>query len=148
MNEREARDALAGIGAAQAQVAAATTCPPWRHAAFGAIAAMLVGGQALPTPLGLALFAIGLAGAVTLMKRDRARTGMFVNGYRRGRTRPIAFLLVLVLWGLMAIEIYWRFHAGATLAKIGVAAMAFVLATLGSVWWQRVYVRELTRGGA
>ena len=44
----EARAALDRVGKTRAQMAALGNCPPWRHAAFGAIMGLLVTGVGFP----------------------------------------------------------------------------------------------------
>ena len=42
-SQEEARAALDNIGQTRAQLAGLATCPPWRHAAFGLVLAILIG---------------------------------------------------------------------------------------------------------
>jgi hypothetical protein len=87
-----------------------------------------------------------MAALLWLARGDKLRTGVFVNGWRKGRTLPISILLLLVLLGLMALARRGHglpFPAPVTLLAGG---LALVLGTLSSIWWQRVYIAELTRG--
>lgn len=146
MDEKEARDALAGIGSAQARLARTTAYPAWRHAAFGGVMAVFVGGLALPTALNLVATTIGLVGTVILAQSDRERMGLFINGYRKGATRWVTLGLIVVVLALAMAQVRLRFGGGPDVAKLAVVALAFALAWGASVLWWRVYVRELTGG--
>ncbi|URW75435.1 hypothetical protein M9980_12990 [Sphingomonas donggukensis] len=144
MDSNEARTALLGVDAARARLAQVSDCPPWRHAAFGGIMALFVGGVTLPAPWPMAATVVGLVAVAIVAHGDRRRTGMFVNGYRRGATLGVTAALLAVLFVLVAIGLRLRIDDGATLAKVALAAATFAIATGFSVVWQRVYVRELT----
>ena len=147
MNPIEARAALDSVDAVQRDLALkATFCPPWRHAAFGAIMATLVFSQAMTMPLQAALFVVAMAAVAILVADDRRRYGLFVNGYRKGRTLPLTLGLLGVMLVTMFAEIHAR-TAGLSLAtKLGIAGVAFVVAVAVSVAWNRIYRRELMKG--
>ena len=69
---------------------------------------------------------------------------MFINGYRRGKTRAVALTILGAILSLYAISVYYGLDRHDQMIPLGLGVMAFVLATLGSVKWQRVFVRELT----
>lgn len=139
----EARVALAAKSAAEQDLARLAVCPPWRHAAFAGTMAALVASSAVPMPLRFAILAIVLAGVAVIVQSDRRRLGVFVNGYRRGKTRRVAISMLLIILLLHAAS----FHFGVTLGRpgvsLGLAGVAFGVAFSGSVIWQRVFVREL-----
>ena len=143
MDKTEAMAALGTVGDAQAALARAANCPTWRHAAFGGLMGMLVLAQGVETPLNFALLALAaLAGALIFIS-DRRRMGMFVNGYRKGATRPMTFTLLgamlVIGWGELAAK-----ENGLSLAtRIALALIAAALATAMSVQWQRIFRREL-----
>ena len=147
MDRNEAAAALAGVDGAQERLARQIgNCPPWRHAAFGLVMAILVGSPSLEMPLQMYGLPVALLLIVAILVYDRRRFGVFINGYRRGATLP----LTLVLAGLMAVLLVASIHAReaglSPWTKAGIAALAFGFATAVSVAWQRVYLREL-RGG-
>lgn len=149
MNPIEARAALDGIDDVQRALALkATHCPPWRHAAFGLVMALLVLGQGFGLAVQMPLLAFAMLGVVLLVTDDRRRYGVFINGYRKGRTRLVSVALVIAMLVVMGGEIHARV-AGLSLAtKLGLAGVAFAVAVGASVAWSRVYRRELTGGGA
>ncbi|WP_260926878.1 hypothetical protein [Novosphingobium sp. 9] len=124
----------------------AKACPPWRHAAFGLLMGAMVLAPGLPTVLTGAIVAMCMAGVVLLVRYDRARSGTFVNGYRRGATRPLVFALLGTMLVLIFAETYAKESGLSIFTRLGIAVIAGLLAGGGSVVFQRLYLREL-RGG-
>lgn len=147
MDDREARDALKSIAAAQSQLADSQHYPFWRHAAFGAATGLLIAASAAPQAFFAGPFIASMAGLVWLVKYDRRRTGTFVNGWRWGRTLPISLILFAALLGLVFYSV--RTRGDGFVSKEGLVATgaAFVLGTVFSLLWQRVYINELRGGG-
>ena len=129
MNPIEARAALDSIDDVQRDLALkATYCPPWRHAAFGAVMALLVLGQGFDIAIMAPLFAVAMLAGVLLVADDRRRYGLFINGYRKGRTLPVTLALLGAMLAAMFGEIHAR-EAGLALGtKLGIAAIAFGVA--------------------
>lgn len=139
----EAADALSAMRASQARLARAATCPPERHLAFAALMGVYVAAPAAPYWVMLALEGLMLVAVVFIIRWDRRRTGMFINSYRRGRTRPVILALVAAMISLYATG-YWLAKArGVFWAPLALAPLGMVGAYYGSIWWQRVYTREL-----
>ncbi|MEQ7873603.1 hypothetical protein ABDK56_06310 [Sphingomonas sp. ASV193] len=143
MNKDEAIAALGSVDAANAALARAASCPPWRHAAFGALMGLLVFSAGQPVMVQSALTAACMGGVAVIAVSDRRRMGVFVNGYRKGATLPVT----LALLGVMLVLIFAELHArdsGLSLAtKAALALAAAAIGTAGSVRWQRIYRREL-----
>jgi len=138
----EAQEALAQIRASRAQLARVAHCPPARHLAFAALEAGFVASPAAAPYQLLAIVPL-LLGLVLILRWDRRRLGMFINGYRRGRTRRViaAFLpMVLALYGASVYVVFARQQIWPALL---LGAVMFGLATWMSHVWQRVFVREL-----
>jgi hypothetical protein len=139
----EAAEALATMRASQARLAQAADCPPERHLAFAVVMGGLVATPVLPSFYAIIAEGVLLLGVALIVRWDRRRTGMFINGYRAGRTRPLTFLLlaaVLVLymagfWLVRDRGIWWGPLATGTVAA-GVGYYA-------SVVWKRVFRREM-----
>jgi hypothetical protein len=147
MDSREAAAAVAAIEGAEARLAEQIgACPPWRHAAFGLIIAVMVGSLALPLPLQSAGTAIGLALVAIVVSYDRRRYGVFINGYRRGRTLPLTMLLLVVTLAMMVAQLCVRWRGLPGWESVALAALAFVFGTGASVVWQGVFLRELKAG--
>jgi hypothetical protein len=144
MDRDVARAALEGMDAAKRELArTAANCPPWRHAAFGLMMAMLVGGLGFGPAIQMPLVALAMAAVALLVADDRRRYGLFVNGYRRGRTLPVTLALLGAMIVLGAAEIHARIADLSPATKLGIAAIAFVIAVIASVAFARVYRREL-----
>lgn len=141
----DARRALETMRATQAGLASLAACPPWRHAAFGAIMGLLVFSIALPQPWQVALFVIAMASVVLIVRGDRRRHGFFVNGYRRGATRPLTFSLLAVMLGLDALQVWLSMRSAPIWVSALVALTAFVGGVGASLWWSRIFRREMER---
>ncbi len=149
MNPIEARAALDSINDVQRDLALkATYCPPWRHAAFGAVMALLVLGQGFDIAIMAPLFAVAMLAVVLLVADDRRRYGLFINGYRKGRTLPVTLALLGAMLAAMFGEIHARETGLALGTKLGIAAIAFGVAVAASIAWSRIYRRELLKGTA
>lgn len=142
----DAAGALAAMRTSQARLAKAASCPPERHLAFAGLMGVYVGAPAAPFWLMLTLEALMLVCVVFVIRWDRRRTGVFINGYQRGKTR---WVMAVMLPGMLALYItgYWLAKArGLWWVPLALAPFAMVGGYYGSALWQRVYAREL--GGA
>ena len=146
MDGRKARAALADMGAARNRLVTTTRYPAWRHAAFGAVMALLVGGIGLPTVFSLAATSLGLTATVLLAQHDRKTSGMFVNGFRAGRTRWVSIVLTIAMLALCFLQVRLKVADGPGLPTAVIAAAAFAVGTAASIVWWRAYVADLTRG--
>ena len=141
--EDEARAALAAKADAERQLAAAVNCPPWRHAAFGGLMATLVAAPTVPLPARFVLLAAMFVAMFLIVRSDRKRMGMFVNGYRRGKTLFVSFAMLAIDLGLYSFNVHRGLNGGSIGLMLAVAALAFAVSVVGSIIWQRVFVREL-----
>ena len=140
--EVEARAALDAKGAAERQMAAAADVPPWRHAAVGLLMVALVGAPAVAMPSRLIVPALAFFLIMALVQSDKRRTGMFINGYRRGRTLGLTLGLVAVNMALMIASLRAGLAGRMDLVAV-LALVSFALTWAGSVLWQRIFVREM-----
>jgi hypothetical protein len=139
----EARIALAAKGRAEQDLARIALCPPWRHAAFAAVMAALVAAPAVTMPLRMGLLAAIFAAIALIVQSDRRRLGVFINGYRRGKTRLVTFPMLAVILGMYFASSYFaEFHHRPAISLI-LAAVSFVVGYFGSLLWQRVFKHEL-----
>jgi drug/metabolite transporter (DMT)-like permease len=143
LSPAEARAALDKVGMTRAQMVAICNCPPWRHAAFGVIFAVLIGSISISSSAQMIGTGFVLALAALLVAHDRWRYGVFVNGYRRGATLPLTMAYVGVVIALVAAAMHMRLADFSPWSKLALAALAFTLATAVSVKWSRVFRREL-----
>ena len=141
--EEQARLALMAKGAAEQDLARLAMCPPWRHAVFAGMMAALVATPAVPLALRFVLLALIFAAIALVVQSDRRRLGVFVNGYRRGKTRLVALPMLALILLLYAASCYFALDRGQPMISLALAAASFVIGYIGSMIWQRVFVREL-----
>ena len=142
--KEEALLALAAKGEVEQNLASLSHCPPSRHAAFALIVAALVATPVLALQMRFVALALIFAGIFLVVQWDKRRLGVFINGYRRGKTRMIAFPMVGIILGLYFASYYFSISQKEPGISIALAAVAFLIAYLGSMLWQRVFVRELS----
>ncbi|GAA0312861.1 hypothetical protein GCM10009087_23770 [Sphingomonas oligophenolica] len=142
----DAAEALAAMHASQARLAAAANCPPERHLAFGALLGNLVATPALPTTWTLVAEGFILVGIVLVVRWDRRRTGMFINGYRSGRTRPVTFGMLAVFLILYSASTWLSRGLGIHWAPLALGAVAAAVGYYASVLWARIFKREMELG--
>jgi len=143
MTYEEARAALAAKSLAEQDLARLGTCPPWRHAAFAALETALVVTPLLPVTARFAILALAFFGIFLIVRSDRRRLGVFINGYRRGRTRMVVVPLLLAVLGLYALSTLAAFAWHLPWVSLACAVVTFQVCYGGSVVWQQVFRREL-----
>lgn len=143
METMEALSALDAKRQAEMQMARAANCPPWRHAIFALMMGGLVASPAVPLPARFGLLAALLCLVPIIVQSDRKRMGMFINGYRRGKTRLVTFPLLAVELALYGVGIIRNAAGTDPVTPLVLGAVAFVIGWVGSIIWQRVFVREM-----
>jgi hypothetical protein len=138
-----AQTALEEVRVAQARMAQKVACPPYKHALFGAMLGSIVAAQGGPPPVMFGVEGLVMLTAVVMFVLYRRKNGFFVNGYRKGRTRPVVFAMlavyVVVLGAAGLIKEIYKLAWPALVLGL----LMFCVATWASVVWQRVYQREL-----
>ena len=143
MERIDAASALDAKRQAEVQMARAATCPPWRHALFGLMMGALIASFAFEFVIRTAILVLVLAAIPIIVRSDRKRMGMFINGYRRGKTRWVAFGILLVWLPLYAIAVHYGLTLHDHVVPLLLGALGFVIGTIGSMLWQRVFVSEM-----
>jgi hypothetical protein len=136
----DARSALADLDRNRAELATSMDAPFLRHFVFAVTAPAMVLAATSPRLIGLT--ALGLLMVVGILHWDRKRYGVFINGYRRGRTLPVTLALLLALMGSVFVAAGVREH-GQLWIGYAAAAFAFVAALAASYAWQAAYKREM-----
>jgi hypothetical protein len=140
----DALETLAAAAAARRRLALAQAAWPWsRHAAFAGLLAALAAAQALPLPFNVVAdggIAFAAAGVAAL---DRRRRGVFVNGWRAGRTQGVALLAVLMATVLGLVGLWLSRQRGLVFAPLAVGVVLLPLGFAASRLWEHVYRREL-----
>lgn len=139
-------DAAAALAAAQSsrrRLAAAQAHWPWsRHAAFGLLLGGLATVQALPLPLNVTSDSALACLAAAVAAGDRRR-GVFVNGWRRGRTLWITLPTVFLAAALGVLGLWLSRERGLAWAPVAFGAVMVPLGMVSSKAWERVYRQEL-----
>ncbi|HVU31072.1 MAG TPA: hypothetical protein VHE36_11800 [Sphingomicrobium sp.] len=143
MDQLEAVSALEAKRAAEAQMVKAAACPPWRHAVFGLLMGGLVASPAFDFPVRIAILVVILCSIPLVIHSDRKRMGMFINGYRRGKTRIVALGVLAVELGLYFISVVRGLEHNDHLSPLLLGVAGVVIGIAGSMLWQRVFVREM-----
>jgi hypothetical protein len=139
----EAAEALSAMRASQARLALAADCPPARHLAFAGLMGGIIATPALPFPYAILAEGVLLLGVGLVVRWDRRRTGMFINGYRAGRTRPLTFLMLAVVLVLYMTGFWLVRERGIWWAPLATGAIAAGAGYYMSILWQRVFRREM-----
>lgn len=143
MDQSEALSALAAKHQAEVQIARAANCPPWRHLAVGALMGGLVASPAFDFAVRIAILVMILCAMALIVQSDRRRMGMFINGYRRGRTRVVAIATLIVELSLYALSVYYGLDLDNHVMPLLLGLAAVPIGAVGSLIWQRVFVREM-----
>ena len=143
--EDDARAALAAKGNTQRQLAAAAVYPQWRHAIFGVMMSGLVLVPVLPSGGRIAMFVALLCAVPLIMHADRKRSGMFINGYRRGKTLYVTFAILVLELMLFALSFHRAVEFDDRHTAFLLAPLAIAVGWIGSLFWQRVMIAELER---
>jgi hypothetical protein len=143
MDTIDARSALEAKQSAEAQMARAAICPPWRHALFGLMMGTLVSSPAFDMPLRVLIVGSVLLMIPVIVHYDRKRMGMFINGYRRGKTRVVAFAIVAAELLLYCTSLVLGLDHHDHVTPVLLGQVGIVVGIVGSIMWQRVFVREM-----
>ncbi|WP_454042708.1 hypothetical protein [Cellulosimicrobium sp. Marseille-Q8652] len=123
----EARDALADLGADDARLADRLVTPRWYHPLLGAIVALIVCTQALPSPASVAFVPVGIFALPALVLVYRRRYGLWIGQPAGPRSKRIlgtmAVLCLLCFGAAMVVKFTPVGYAWVLLpAAIGFAA--------------------------
>lgn len=136
----DARAALADLDNSRAELATSMDAPFVRHLVYALIMSVLV--LAITSSKFQAFTAIGVLGIVMIMQWDRKRYGVFINGYRAGKTLSVTIAQLVVLLGAIFAALWGRGNDQAWAGYVAVA-VTFVASLGASYIWQAVYKREM-----
>lgn len=141
-------EALALAKGARERVAArAAASPGWYAPIYGLCCGGIVAGGGLKQPLGGVLVGVSLVAVGLLYRHWQNKTGLSVNGYRKGWTRVIAMALAVTMSGLMLAGLGLRVGMGLAWAPLACGAVAAIAAALGSALWERAWRAQMMDGG-
>ena len=147
MDRNEALRALDAVDFTEKTMADRISWPLWFHASFGLAEGLIVTGLASDRA-GMTAVAGGAA-IIALLAYHTRKSGVFVSGYRRGRTLPLTMAIIGFLLAAFAVGmIIINGRPDDLPLAIGLGAFVTLVLTLASMWWERIYRRELREGGA
>jgi hypothetical protein len=139
---------LAEVQAANAELAKRAVAPVWYHPALG----LLMGGMVLAlnasTSWALVYYGVLLVGCALLVLAYRRKTGLWINGDRKGRTRWVAVGLGMAFAVIGLASVWLHRERGQDWAPWAGAAAVFVLTTIGGFAWEAAFRRDLRDGGS
>jgi hypothetical protein len=146
--DEDALRMLAEVEAANADMAERAKAPVWYHPALGLLVGGLAVVQAAPVVWQYAYFPIVGLGVWFLVKSYIRKTGMWVYGYRAGRTRIVAVALATLTGGTM-LSSAWLFHfKHVSYAPFVAGAIIAVVATVAGFVWEAAFRADLKDGGS
>lgn len=117
--------------------------PAWYHPLLGAITGGILAAQPLP-PVGLfGVYALCIVGMVFLVGSYRRKTGMWVSGYRAGRTRWVAVGLATVYGALFIGTLAYQRETGSDALFPWAGLAAAIIVTIGGHLWEKAYRIDL-----
>jgi hypothetical protein len=143
----DARAGLSAIADSRQRLAVVARVPMWRHALFAGMMGGLVAAYGLPVAYQMGAVAGLLCATAVIVREDRKRMGMFLNGYRRGRTSPIAYASVAFFLVSLVLAIVLRRTFAIAWAPFAIAAIVAAVGWKSSIAWERAYLRELGATG-
>lgn len=139
----EARTALADLATDRATLAARVVTPWWYHPTLGAVVALIVCSQALPSPASLVLLPVALLGLPALVVLYRRRYGVWVSEpagpLSRRIYRALIVVLVLVFGAMLVVKLTAVEYRWVLLP----AAVGFVAAVVLGPWYDDAQRRAL-----
>jgi hypothetical protein len=143
MSSSDPQAALDLISDANRKLVQRAKAPGWYHWVLG----LLVGGLCAVQPAGMpwviAYYAVYLVGLWLIVRGYRRHTGMWIPGYRAGRTRRVAFGLAAIVASSFLAAILFARRTGFHEAYWIAGALQTVVVIIGGYVWQAAFRRDL-----
>ncbi len=137
---------LAEVNAAKSEMARRAVAPVWYHPALGLLIGGLVAVQGQPLWILGPYYGVFVLGLVGLVRAYRAHTGVWVNGYRKGRTMIVSLGLAALIVAIMLASTWLVRTRGLTMAPFIAGVLATLVTTAGGFLWEIAYRRDLRDG--
>jgi hypothetical protein len=144
--DEDALRMLAEVEAANTDLAERAKAPTWYHPALGLLMGGMVAAQGLPIVGKIACYLVFAAGLSLLMRAYKRHTGMWINGYRAGRTRWVAIGLAAIATLCMLIAVWLERERGLIYAPLAFGAIVAVIVTIGGFVWEAAFRADLRDG--
>jgi hypothetical protein len=145
--DEDALRMLAEVEAANADLAERARAPVWYHPVLGLLMGGLCAVQAAPIALQYAYFPVAGIGVWLLVKAYTRKTGLWIYGYRAGRTRWVAAGVTTLAVGLMLLSAWLVHTRKEMLAPLVFGALIAAIATIGGLVWEAAFRADLRDGG-
>jgi hypothetical protein len=139
----DAHRLLDEVRAANDELAKRAVAPVWYHPALGLLSGGYVAVQAAPIAARLIYLAVFLLGLAGLVHAYRRKTGMWVSGFRAGRTRWVAIALMIVMILTYAVAAWLELRVGVHGAFLIGGAILAVVTTAQGFLWEAAFRRDL-----
>ena len=144
--DEDALRMLAEVEAANADLAERAKAPTWYHPALGLLVGGVVAVQGQSIPLVVAYYGVFVAGLLLLVRAYKRYTGMWINGYRAGRTRWVAIGLAALTTLSMLIAVWLQRDRGLALAPLVFGGLLALIVTIGGFVWEAAFRADLRDG--
>lgn len=144
--DEDALRMLAEVEAANTDLAERAKAPVWYHGALGLLIGGIVAVQAAPIPARFAYYGLYAVGLVLLVRAYKRHTGMWISGYRAGRTRWVAVGLATLAILCAAIAVWLERERHLTAAPLVFGAIVAVIVTIGGFVWEAAFRADLRDG--
>jgi len=142
----ETASMLAEVRAANAELARRAVAPVWYHPALGLLAGGLAVVQAADPPWAGVYYAAFSLGLLLLVAAYKKHTGLWVSGFRPGRTRTVAIALSVLLVGILLGTSVLARLGGVVWAPYAGGALVTILTTAAGFAWEAALRRDLAEG--
>jgi hypothetical protein len=143
ITEAEGLEALNQIAAANREMAERAKAPGWYHWALGALIGGMAAVQEAPGLWMVAYYPVFMAGVVLLVRAYKRHTGMWIPGYRAGRTRWVAIGGAALVGVLMIGAVFLKREMGLHGACLAAGLLLAGIVTAQGYLWEAAYRRDL-----
>lgn len=143
MSSSDPQAALDLISDANRKLAQRAKAPGWYHYVLGLLVGGLAAVQAAGVPWNIAYYVVYGLGLWLIVRGYRKHTGMWIPGYRAGRTRWVAFTLAALVGGIFLAAVVIDRRTGAHQAYLIAGALLAVVTTIGGYVWEAAFRRDL-----
>lgn len=137
---------LAEVEAANADLAERAKAPAWYHPALGLLIGGLCAVQAASVAVMIGYYVVFLVGMALLIRAYKRHTGMWIGGYRAGRTRLVAVGLAVITTGLMLLSAWLFRERHEAVAPLVFGGLIAVFVTIGGFVWEAAFRADLRDG--
>ena len=136
---------IAEVEAANADLAGRAKAPVWYHPVLGLLIGGLIAVQSQSIPVMLGFYVVYIAGLALLVRAYKRHTGLWISGYKAGRTRWVAIGLAALVSVGWLISTWLVRERGLTLAPLVFGTIIAVIVTIGGFVWEAAFRADLRK---